>query len=113
MPASLFNPQNLPQRFHSCFGLSPGEHWQEDLEADLDSGRWARMGKNECSRLADVVSAALTSFFDSGVSPPKLDQCLQREPNGSSRASRRFHPSTPTKPLEFTAKIHRESYARP
>src|SRR6267143_2001728 len=97
----LFNTQNPPQRFQSCFLLRAREHWQEDLEADLDSRRWAGMGKNECSRLADVVSAALASFFDPGVCPPKHDRCLQREPNGSSRASRRFHPLTPTETLRI------------
>src|SRR4029077_19147242 len=92
----MFNTQNVPHRFHSCFGLKAREYWQEDLKADLDSRRWTGMGKNECSHLANVMSAALTAFFNPAVRPPEHNRCLQREPNGSSGVLWSFHPSTST-----------------
>jgi hypothetical protein len=62
------------------------------------------MGKDECSHLANVMSAALTPFFNSHVGPPEHNRRLQGEPYGFSGVSRSFHPLPQPKPLEFIFK---------
>jgi len=71
------------------------------------------MGKNECSPLTNVMSAALTPFFNPGVCPPEHNRCLQREPNGFSGVSWSFHPLTSIETFRIHLQNSRESYARP